>query len=513
MKKIKGLLLFIAGIILLPTIVFAQPTTELSGVTYAKPGDTVAYDIKITSPDEEKATKYEAELSYDKDILELKSITAKSWTGKNTTDNLSFTYKDGTVGTSTIATITFKIKDNVPKQTTIVSLKNIKVTTLDENDSKNLVAISENASHKVSLAIKSTDNSLKDIKIDGKTIDGFKKDVFEYEMEVPSDTDKIIIKATPTNANATFVENFGERTQEIKYGENEVLIKVKSEAGDIQVYKLLITREDDRNTNNNLKEVLINSGKIKLKLSKNKTDYTIKTYKLKKLDVDAVAVDSKAQVKVEVPEEIIVGDNVVVITVTSESGEEKKYTITFENTDKMVDTKIKTLYIKGYNIDFDKNTMVYEVVFNKKYKNGLDISVVTVAGEKVVEYKIYYNGREIDEDTKIDLKAGDKYEIKVSPIGLEEGDETDSTTYTITILKDKRVSFYLVLELFITLVLIVLIIIQIVKKKKNNAKKNQKVEEKTKKAKVSNEQVKEEIEKTKVMSEDELNKINNVNEE
>lgn len=514
MKKIKGLFLLIVGALLLPITVLAAPTTELTGVIYARPGDTVAYDIKITSPDEEKAIKYEAELSYDKEILDLKGVTAKSWNGNNSSNNLTFTYKDGISGTSTIATVTFKVKDNVPKQTTIITLKNIKITTLDENNSKNLVAVSESASHKVSLAIKSTDNSLKDLKVDGVTVAEFKSDVYEYEMEVSSDTDKIELKATPNNANATFVDGFGSREVDVKYGENEFLIKVKSEAGDIQVYKILVTREDNRNTNNNLKEVLINSGKIKLELSKNKTDYTIKTYKLKKLEVDAVAVDSKATVKVEIPEQIIVGENVVIITVTSENGEEKKYTITFDNTDKAVDTKIKTLYIKGYKLDFDKNTMVYEVTFNKKFKKGLDMSIVTVSGDKAVTYTIYYNGVKVDDNTKIDLKVGDKYEIKVSPIGLEEGDDSDTTTYTITIVKDKRVSFYLVLELFITLVLVVLIVIQIFKRKKileNNKKKaspkTEKVEE------VKEEQIKNEIEKTKVISDDELDKINNVNEE
>ena len=266
--------------------------------------------------------------------------------------------------------------------------------------------------------------------------------------------------------------------------------------------------------NNNLKEVLINSGKIKLELSKNKTDYTIKTYKLKKLEVDAVAVDSKATVKVEIPEQIIVGENVVIITVTSENGEEKKYTITFDNTDKAVDTKIKTLYIKGYKLDFDKNTMVYEVTFNKKFKKGLDMSIVTVSGDKTVTYTIYYNGVKVDDNTKIDLKVGDKYEIKVSPIGLEEGDDSDTTTYTITIVKDKRVSFYLVLELFITLVLVILIVIQIFKRKKILENNKKKASQKTEKVEeVKEEQIKNEIEKTKVISDDELDKINNVNEE
>lgn len=512
MKKNKGLFLFLVGLLMfLPIGVFAQsPTTELTGVLYAKPGETVAYDIKITSSDDVKASKYVATLDYDKDILELKSVSSKSWSGSNSGNNLSFTYKDGVTGTSTIATVTFKIKNTVPKQTTIISLKDIKVTTIGEDDTQSIVTIAENASHKVSLAIKSTDNTLKDLKLDGKTIDKFKSSTFEYEIEVPSDTDKIELKATPNNANATFVDDFGNRKLELKYGENEVLVKVKSESGEIQVYKLLITREDDRNTNNNLKEVIINSGKIKLELSKNKVNYTVKTYKLKTLEVDAVAVDSKAKVDVKIPEEIIVGDNVVTITVTSENGEEKVYTINFENSDKTIDTKIKTLYIKGYNIEFDKNTMVYDIVLNRKYKSGLDFRIVTVSGTDLVEYKIYYNGEEIKSNAKLELKPGDKYEIKVIPIGMEEGEEADSTIYTINILKDKRVSFYFVLELFIIIVLIILIIIQIIKR--NKQRKNKEEKSAKEKNKMTEESL-EEVSKTKVLSTQELDKINNKSKE
>ena len=76
MKK-KGILLFLLLFMLFPTIVFAEkPTTEFEGVVTAKPGDIVAYDIKVTT-DTLKPSKYKAELKYDEDVLELKEVTAK----------------------------------------------------------------------------------------------------------------------------------------------------------------------------------------------------------------------------------------------------------------------------------------------------------------------------------------------------------------------------------------------------------------------------------------------------
>ena len=513
MKK-RGILLFVLSLLLIPTMVFASKTevsTDFEGVITANPGDVVAYDIKVTTS-ELKPSKYNAQLNYNADLLELKSVTAKGegWDAISGNKNIELiNKKGGSTGTTILATVTFKVKEAIPKQNIEIKLTDIKVTTLDEDDSESITNLDDK---KVTLSIKSTDNTLKDLKVDGITLEGFKSDVYEYELTFDSEIDNVELKAALNDTNATFVEQYGPRTVELDYGENEVLVKVKSESGDIKVYKLLITREDNRNTNNNLKEVIINSGKIKLELSKNKVDYTVKTYKLKELEVEAVAVDSKAEVKVELPEEIVVGDNVVVITVTSESGEEKLYTITFENSDTTIDTKIKTLYIKGYELDFDKNTMVYEVVYNKKYKKGLDIKVVPVSGDDLVKYTIYYNGDELTEDIKIELRPGDKYEIKVVPIGLEEGVESDSQTYTITIVKDMRVSFFLVLEVFIIFILIILIIIQIVKKKKNqNNKNNQKTNKKD--TKVKEQEVKKEIDKTKVIDEKELEKINNNNEE
>ena len=102
MKRKKGILLLVVGLlILIPSIVLAaQPTVELSGVLNAKPGDTVAYDIKINSSGDTRASKYEANLEYDQNILELKSITAKSWTKESGSSDLNFSYQDGISGSS-----------------------------------------------------------------------------------------------------------------------------------------------------------------------------------------------------------------------------------------------------------------------------------------------------------------------------------------------------------------------------------------------------------------------------
>jgi len=498
MKKIsKVLLSFITMVMLLPIIVFAKDDIEIDfdGVQYAKPGDIVAYDIKMEIVDSVTVTGFKANIEYDSTILEYQDSVVKEDSGwkkeVNDTTNFNFSIADGINGTTTVATVSFKIKGEATKQTTKLILKDIEVITVDEAGDPGYKHIS--STEEVQLSIKSTDNTLKDLKVDGMTLEDFKSDVLEYKLIVDSDVEKLEIKAMLNDNTAKFVEEFGNREVDIEYGDNEFLVKVQSESGDIKVYKITITKEDDRNTNNNLKEVIINSGKIKLTLSKTKVDYVVKTYKLKELEVEAFPVDSKATVKVEVPEEIVVGNNIVVITVTSETGEEKLYSITFENSDTSIDTKLNTLYIKGFDIDFDKNAMVYDIVYNKKYKNGLEIKPVPVSGDDLVEYVIYYNGTRLDEVDNIKLKVGDKYEIEVNPLGMEEGDESETSVYTINIVRDTRISFYLVLEVLIAIILSILITVQIFKKRRNDRRK-EKIKMKKQK-KVSDKKLEEEVNK------------------
>lgn len=511
MKKINKILFCLVTIVmLLPMMVFAKDDIEIDfdGVQYAKPGDIVAYDIKMEVADTVTVTGFKANIEYDSTILEYQDAVVKQDSGwkkeKNDTTNLYFSVEDGINGTTTVATVSFKIKGSAKKQTTKIILKDIEVITVDEAGDPGYKHISDTEEEQ--LSIKSTDNTLKDLKVDGMTLEDFKSDVTDYKFIVDSDVDKIDVKATLNDTTATFVEEYNSREVELEYGENEVLIKTKSESGDIKVYKIIITREDDRNTNNNLKEVIINSGKIKLKLSKSKVDYTVKTYKLKELDVEAIPVDPKATVEVEIPSEIVVGENIVVIKVISETGEEKLYSITFENSDTSIDTKLKTLYVKGFDIDFDKNTMVYEIVYNRFHRRGLEIKPVTVSGDDLVEYVIYYNGTKLEEVDNLQLKIGDKYEIQVHPLGMEEGDESETSTYTITIVKDTRISFYLLLEILIAIILSILITIQIFKKRKNDRIRQSRKEKKNNK--LSNTKVEEEVNKTKVIDTDEMNKMN-----
>ena len=72
----KKKIIWILMLFILPTFVLAAKSgvsVGFEGVITANPGDTVAYDIKVTT-DELKPSKLKAELNYDNEVLELKNI-------------------------------------------------------------------------------------------------------------------------------------------------------------------------------------------------------------------------------------------------------------------------------------------------------------------------------------------------------------------------------------------------------------------------------------------------------
>ena len=77
MKRIKKLMLFIIGLLLIPNIVFAASgTMKLTGSNTAIVGNKVTVTLTISSS--KKMVSWEAEIDYDKNMLKLVSSTAEN---------------------------------------------------------------------------------------------------------------------------------------------------------------------------------------------------------------------------------------------------------------------------------------------------------------------------------------------------------------------------------------------------------------------------------------------------
>lgn len=90
-------------------------------------------------------------------------------------------------------------------------------------------------------------NYLKDLTIDGKTIDGFVYDKTSYDITLPSTTNSIVIDATKINANASVK---GTGTIKID-GNKKIEVVVTAESGRNRTYTINITKQQSSNNDDN----------------------------------------------------------------------------------------------------------------------------------------------------------------------------------------------------------------------------------------------------------------------
>ena len=464
MKKRCFIKILLICLFLFPLSVFAEDfTVNINGTTTASVNEKIDFTLSIKTS--EQAVGFETTVKYDTNILELTSLSKEeAWTGDNTiqsngNNTFKFTNK-GVTGESSVVTLKFKVK-SAEKNATTISFESMKLyAEAKEEGQDNVVLPTDDL--KKDINIKSDDNSLKSIKIDGKGLVGFSSTVYEYTMEVEATKESIKIDSVLNDSKtASYVDGFGNKTVNLEYGENTVQIKVKSESGKEQIYTLKIIRKDDRESNTDLKSIILNGGKIKIDFNKSILSYTVRTYKLETIDISAETDDSTSTFKIDKPEKLIVGDNKVVITVTSSINVSKEYVINIINSDVPTDTKLKNLSVKGINIEFNSDKYTYAIRYEKTYKNGLTIFHTTFSN--------YTNVKVVGNEN---LRPG-----SVIKIIVDADDGSSSSEYLIKLEKDSRISFFLILDVIIGIVLVVLISIQLKKRSKRRNKEQKKEEE------------------------------------
>lgn len=225
MSKLRGFLkkyfIFLILGILIPKVVLAADSTTLVGLDLSSPGETISLDIKLNVAS--TIDEYSAQLTYETSILEFIGIeNQNNWKGNNSiTDSpvkLSFTHDNGVAGETVVATLKFKVKTDVTKADTLINLEGTAVTQADDTIS-NLPKVSK------TIAIKSTDNTLKDLKLNGKTVVNFSPNTYSYSIQVEAITTTANIDAVLNSSTASFVENYGSRSVQLDYGENVIEIK------------------------------------------------------------------------------------------------------------------------------------------------------------------------------------------------------------------------------------------------------------------------------------------------
>ncbi len=226
-----------------------------------------------------------------------------------------------------------------------------------------------------------TINTLASLSLSAGTLSpGFNSSTTSYTASVSSSIKTVTISSTLNGQSSSYVSGYGPRSVSLNYGVNKVLVKAKSESGSEKTYTINITREDDRDTNNYLSEIILSNGT--LVFSKTTEKYTVNVLnEIESITIDATTDSDTSKVTGTGTKKLKVGENVVKLVVTAENKKTKTYTLTIVRAKEGVselssNNNVTGISITNHSINFDTNVKTYAVTLGEEEKS-LDISVTT----------------------------------------------------------------------------------------------------------------------------------------
>ncbi len=227
-------------------------------------------------------------------------------------------------------TITSSLTDSKAKYKEDFTKKVIEL--MEGNNSVQIVVIAENGDEKtytINITRElSSNNTLKSLTVNGEEVTLF-KNAFSYNHSVSNETERVTIKAVPTDSRASIdISNISY----LEVGENQVDIYVTAENGDKVCYTLYITRETLLSSNSKLSSLTIKGYKLNFNADKNYYDLKIKEEET--LEIEAIPADDKAEVEIEGNKDLING-SVIKIVVRAENNTVNRYFITIAKASKI----------------------------------------------------------------------------------------------------------------------------------------------------------------------------------
>lgn len=283
---------------------------------------------------------------------------------------------------------------------------------------------------------KSSVNTLSNITLsNGSLSPKFNSNTNVYNVEVENDVDVLTVGATLTDNKSSFVNSYGPRNVHLNEGENNIYLKVKSEAGSVRVYRLIITRKKANNVEPEptptptpdptpeptpeVSKALLSSLKLsegKIDFESNVFDYNVTVgYDVTNVVATVELENDTDTVDIKGGESLEVGANELTITVTSSDGSVSNvYTIYIikkeEDTDISGNSLLKSLVINGHAINFDPNVNEYNITIKK---NETDVGIECVPDDSNASVTIEGNAN---------LTTGSQIKIRVT---AENGNYTD----------------------------------------------------------------------------------------
>ena len=316
---------------------FAENKITLNADNYSVQKDE---EITITANiSKEQIAAYTIFIYYDKDKLECITNTDNI---NVLEDKIIYTWVSETGQNKWIeklVNLKFKAKQNgIALFNIIAEIYNEKGEKIDVNYTNIEVKIEENAKNNSEQenreidenpSVKDDDATLQIMRVNREGINpNFDKNVKEYYLLIDEDVKDLDITAIPSNKDAK-VDIIGNKN--LKNGLNKVEIEVTSkDKSKTNEYIINVTKTNNfKNSNADLEILAVEYFKLTPEFDKNVTNYSVEvSNKVDKLNIFAVPVDEDAKNNISGNENLKVGNNKIVISVTARDGvTEKKYYI------------------------------------------------------------------------------------------------------------------------------------------------------------------------------------------
>ena len=245
----------------------------------------------------------------------------------------------------------------------------------------------------------SKNNNLSSLAVEGyQMIPKFHKATTFYSLEIPNNLNSIVITATAEDPNATIT---GIGLQKIETGENYFEVVVTSEAGTEKKYTILVNKE--ASDNNYLGSLFLSEGELQPEFDKETISYGVTVpYTVSEITLTGSPEDSHATVTGLTTYPLQDGENNIVITVTSESGLVKTYTVKVTK-EETISAYLIDLEAKGYELDTEFNKELFEYY-------------ITV-GNEVTELDLSYTPE--DKNATVNVTGNENFEIGMNEVHIE----------------------------------------------------------------------------------------------
>ena len=287
--------------------------------------------------------------------------------------------KDG-ITSGKIGTLQITAPGSISEGIKVLTLKNIIITnTEDETIIYNNSEITKNITV---LSNKSNNNKLKDLTVDGKTIDGFSATKDKYSITV--NKNKVEIGAVSEHDKAQ-IDGVGEKTLII--GDNKYVINVTAENGTINPYELTIKYEIPKSSDNTLKSLELYYGEEKLDFTydNTKTEFNINVEAyVDEIEIKSELNDEKASYVKKYENrnvEIKYGKNKVELRIQAENEQVKNYILNITREDDRNSNKtLSSLIVNGEEVSLSSSIFEYRV--DVRYKFDRSEIIATPTSEK-----------------------------------------------------------------------------------------------------------------------------------